>query len=115
MFDDLDTEVADILPAMHALTGCDTTSKVGAKASRLQAAIEESQKILSDFGRGELSENMTAMAEYFLKKCVSNTTELQTFDELRHHVYHTKNFLLDIERLLCTSNAIRLHIHRAYL
>ena len=36
----------------------------------------------------------------------------QTFDELRHHVYHTKNFQLDIEKLSCTSSAIRLHIHR---
>ena len=100
---------------MHALTCFDTTSKVGTKASGLQAAIEEGQKLLFDFERGELSEIMIAIAEYFLTKYVSHTTEFQTIDELRHHVYHTKNFQLDIEKLPCTSNAIYLHIHRAYL
>ena len=115
MFGELDKEVLESLPAMDALTGCDTTSKVGSKASRLQVAIEEAQKMLFDFGRGELSENMIAMAEYFLTKCVSHATEFQTFDELRHHVYHTTNFLLDIERLPCTCSAFCLHIHRAYL
>ena len=85
IFDELDTEVVDNLPAMHALTGCDTTSKVRKKVSGLQAAIEEGQKLLFDFGRGELLENMIAMVEYFLTKCVSHATEFQTFDELRHH------------------------------
>ena len=115
IFDDLDTEVVEILPAMHALTCCDTTSKVWTKSAGLQAAIEEGQKLLFDFGRGELLDNMIAMAEYFLTKCVSHATEIQIFDELRHHVYHSKNFQLDIEKLPYTSSAIHLHIHRAYL
>ena len=100
---------------MHALTGCDTIRKVGTKASGLQLKIEENQKLLFDFERGELSENMSAMAEYFLTKFISHATEFQTFDELRHHVYYTKNFQLDTEKLPCTSSAVRLHIGRAYL
>ena len=32
--------VVDVLPAVHALSGCDTTSKVGTKKSALQAAEE---------------------------------------------------------------------------
>ena len=70
ILDQLDTDVVDILPAMHALTGSDTTSKVGTKASGLQRAIEEGQKLLFDLWRGELSENMIPMAEYFLTQCV---------------------------------------------
>ena len=48
ILDQLDTDVVDILPAMHALIGSDTTSKVGTKTSGLQRAIEEGQKLLFD-------------------------------------------------------------------
>ena len=58
---------------------------------------------------------MITMAEYFLTRFVSHATEFPKFDELRHHVYHTKNFQLDIEKLPFTSSAVRLHNHRAYL
>ena len=75
-----------------SLTGCETTKKVGIKASGQQAAIEQGQKLLFDFGRDDLSVNMIPMAEYFLTKFISHATEFQTFDELRHHVYHIKNF-----------------------
>ena len=68
IFDQLHTEVEDILPAMNALTSCDTTSKVGKKVSGLQAAIEEGQKPHFDFGKGEFFENKITMAEHFLKK-----------------------------------------------
>ena len=71
---------------MYALSDCDTTRKIATKAYGLQAAIEESQKLLFDFGRGELLENMLPMAEYFLTKYVSHATEFPTFNELRHHV-----------------------------
>ena len=92
IFEELDTEVVHILPAMHPLTGCETTKKVGIKASGQQAAIEQGQKLLFDFGRDDLLVNMIPMAEYFLTKFISHATEFQTFDELRHHVYHIKNF-----------------------
>ena len=76
IFDQLDTEVADILPAMHVLTDCHTTSNVETKASGLQAVIEEGQKLLFDFERGEFSEKMIPMVEYFLTKCASHATNL---------------------------------------
>ena len=49
------------IPVMHALTDCNTRSKVGTKASEMQVAIEEGQKLLFE-----------------------HATEFQTFDELRH-------------------------------
>ena len=61
---------------MHALTDCHTTSNVETNASALQAAIEEGQKLLFDFERGELSEKMIRMAEYFLTKCASHATNI---------------------------------------
>ena len=115
IFEELDTEVADILPAMHAIGGCETTKNIGIKAPERQAGIEEGQKLLYYFGRDDLLENMIPMAEYFFTKFISYATEFQTFDELRHHVYHVKNFQLDIKKLSCTFTAICLHIHRAYL
>ena len=37
---EINSDVVDVLPATHALTGCDTTSKVGSKAAALKTAIE---------------------------------------------------------------------------
>ena len=34
----MDSNVIDVLPAVHTLTGCDTTSKVGTKSATFQAA-----------------------------------------------------------------------------
>ena len=34
----IDNTITDILPQVHALTGCDTTSKIGTKRSALQVA-----------------------------------------------------------------------------
>ena len=71
IFEELDTEVADILPAMHAIGGCENTKNIGLKAPERQAAVEEGQKLLYYFGRDDLLENMIPMAEYFFTKFIS--------------------------------------------
>ena len=38
LLDKMDSSVIDILPAVHALSGCDTTSKVGTKRQALRFA-----------------------------------------------------------------------------
>ena len=43
--------VRDKLPAVHALTGCDTTSKVGTKKATLKAAECAGSELLSGFGK----------------------------------------------------------------
>ena len=60
------SNVVDILPAVHSLTGCDTTSKVGTKLSALQTARELGHEYLLTFGRSEISEDMISSADRFL-------------------------------------------------
>ena len=107
--------VVDVLPAVHALSGCDTTSKVGTKKSALQTAEETGHEQLHSFGKLPLLNGMVSAAEKFLVDCVSTSDKVDTFDELRFQKYHKKNFQVDFEKLPCTSKSIRLHIRRAYL
>ena len=111
--DDIDQELAEVLPAIHALTGCDTTSKVGTKARALKVGVLSGYKLLYSFGRDNIHEDMIYDAEKFLVKCISNH-EVDAFDELRCLVYHEKHLTFDIDRFPPTSNSIRFHILRAY-
>ena len=103
------------MPAVHALSGCDTTSKVATKASALHTAEKTGYEQLQSFGKRPISEEIIAAAQKFLVDCISKDSKVQTFDELRFQTYHSKNFQLDFEKLPCTSRSIRLHIKRAYL
>ena len=112
--DDLDPDLAEILPAIDALTGCDTASKVGtkSKASFIEGANND-YELLYSFGRNELSDDITD-AEKFLLKCITKHA-VDTFNQLRFIVYHEKHQQFDIERFPTTSDSIRQHILRAYL
>ena len=58
---DLDSDLAEILPAIHALTGCDTASKLGIKSR----AVREGAgccHLLYAFGRDVFSDEMIADA-----------------------------------------------------
>ena len=112
---ELDSNVIDVLPAVHALTGCDTTSKVGSKLSALQAATRCGYELLFSFGNSEISNEMILSAERFLVNCTARKSEMKTFDDLRNQTYHQKSFQLNLEKLPATSSSIRLHIKRAYL
>ena len=91
----MDPCVADIMPAVHALSGCDTTSKVATKASALHTAEKTVYEQLQSFGKCPISEEMIAAAEKFLVDCISKDSKVQTFDELRFQMYRRKNFQLD--------------------
>ena len=103
------SDVVDVLCAVHALSGCDTTSKVRTKKSALQAAEKTGHEQLHSFGKLPLSDDMVSAAEKFLVDCVSTSDKVDTFDELRLQKYHKKNFQLDFEKLRCISKSIRLH------
>ena len=63
-FAKLPQTVANILPALHALSGCDTTSKVGTKKKAFMAAkTEKNQEKLLHFGSGILNEELIKCAE----------------------------------------------------
>ena len=106
--------VRDILPAVHALTACDTTSKVGTKEAALKASEHTGSELLSSFGKEPLSDDMIAAAKKFLVGCLSDISTIKSFDELRYHQYHKKSFEFNLEKLAATSNTIHMHIMRAY-
>ena len=115
LFSVMNPEVVSILPAVHALGGCDTTSKIGTKKASLKAAEKYGFQMLFRFGEDDLTPEMITSAEDFLVKCVSKNNEITTFDDLRYKTFHKNVFQLDIEKLPCTSSSIVLHIKRAYL
>ena len=104
-----------MIPAIHALTGCDTTSKVSTKKVAFACAQSDSVDFIQTFAKQPLSENMINDAESFLVKCLSpKSISVSTFDELRYIKYHSQSFNLDFEKLPTTSTSIRKHIKRAY-
>ena len=67
----LPIEVVRVLPAIHALTGCDTTPKVGSKLQAFHVAHKSEHFILAEFGNGVLNDSMILSAERFLLDCLS--------------------------------------------
>ncbi|KAG1670551.1 Proliferation marker protein Ki-67 [Nymphon striatum] len=112
LVDQLDNGLVLCLPAIHALSGCDSTSKVGPKLSGLKASIDLS--LLEGFGVKELSPQITSNAEKLLVSGLKKT-DCSTFDEYRWEQYHNSKKELDFNQLVCCSSTIREHIKRAYL
>ena len=110
----MNAAVVDILPPVHALTGCDTTSKVGTKSATLKTVNECDYELLCFFGKTELTDEIISNAEKFLLKCVSDQN-LDKFDNIRYELYHKKLHQFDVEKFPHTSNSTRQYILRAYL
>ena len=111
----LEEELIKCLPALHALTGCDTTSKIATKLAALNAIrIPRNLPLLANFNCPQLTDNAIQLAENFLVKCLKPTTHLETFDELRIDTFDNNALKLDFEKTACTSTNIRLHIQRSY-
>ena len=70
----MESDLIDILPAAHALTGCDTTSKVGTKAAAFKTAEKYGYELIYSFGKSELTDQMINDAETFLVRCSSMAT-----------------------------------------
>ena len=101
-----------VLPAIHALSGCDYTSKVGTKHSAL---LVNPEMYLKDLGI--LNHNVDSLfdkAEAYLTQVLKKGTTFKTLDQLRFHKYHHAK-RASLEDLPPTSYSIRLHIKRAYL
>ena len=94
------------LPALHALTGTDCTSKFGTKAAAVK--LMDSTDYLVGFG--ETMEIDFDKTERFLVKLWKQ--DFQTLDELRFFLYHQQN------KTICdlppTSRATKAHILRAF-
>lgn len=103
--------LCQVLPAVHTLTGCDYTSKVGTKHAALMANPETH---LNDFMVAKESiDNAIVKAEAYLTQVLKKGTQMKTMNQLRNYKYHhAKRSGLD--DLPPTSYAIGLHIKRAY-
>ncbi|KAK5888952.1 hypothetical protein CesoFtcFv8_015000 [Champsocephalus esox] len=63
----LGDELTKCLPALHALTGCDTTSKISTKLSALNAVRKpENSSLILNFDSPQRTENAIQLAETFL-------------------------------------------------
>lgn len=97
-----------ILPAVHCLTGCDSTSKYGTKAAALKANPEN---YLIDFGK-DITRINIKLAEEYLVQVIKPGSSLKSLDELRYHLYHfSKKTIIDLPP---TSHATEGHILRAF-
>ena len=106
-----DKNIIETLPAIHSLSGCDTTSKVGMKHAAL-ARAKDFAYLIKDFGRVELSDSMIENAEEYLTRVLAK--EFKKMDDLRSFKYHRmKN--LDFTKLPQTSTSFKLQIKRTYL
>jgi hypothetical protein len=102
-----------VLPAVHLLSGSDSTSKFGTKAASLKAKPE---LYLSEFGKDPDDINLEKAEEY-LVQVIKSGTPFKTMDELRYYMYHqSKKTIADLP---LTSRATKGHIlcafHGTYL
>lgn len=111
MYQRLDASLCEVLPAVHSLTGCDITSKVGTKKAALTA---EPQKFLKNFGKlPQLSSSMITRAEQYMMKVLKPKSTAKTFTELRAEVFH-HNKTSSLHNLHPTSEGILPHIKRSF-
>ncbi len=111
----LGDKLTKCLPALHALTGCDTTSKIATKYAALNTVRKPGNStLLLNFNSPQLTECSIQMAETFLVKCLKSTTDLETFNDLRLDAFNNNALKMDLERTACTSTNARKHINRSY-
>ena len=104
-------ELCTVLPAIHILTGCDTTSKVGTKLSALKPPAVQ---LLSEFGKSLSSPNQDEIigkAEEYLVQVLKPNSTCTTMDNLRYDIYHQSK-VSDLHSLPPTSSDLHLHILR---
>ena len=93
----LSADIISVLPAVHALTGCDTTSKINTKKAVLKTVFKGHCNKLSNFGKSPITEEMTVSAEAFLVSCLTKQEGVDNFDLLRYMKYHQNVHQLDLK------------------
>ena len=91
---------------LHALTGCDTTSKIATKFAALNGIRIP---LLANFNFPQLTDNTIQLAETFFVKCLKPSIQFETFDELRIDTFDNNALKIDFEKTACT-----IHIRRRY-
>jgi len=104
--------MCEVLPATHALTCCDSTSKFGMKAAGIKA---EPVLYLKDFGRSHADvQDCVQNAEKLLVQVLNRGKHgTETMDHLRFNYYHHRKSMT-VTDLPPTSYATEGHIQRAF-
>ena len=104
--DTLPSQLSLILPTLHALNGCDSTSKICIKLSALKSACTENIQLLDTFHKHPFTESKAKNAEFFLVKSLQPKFKAYTFDELRYKIYHSNSTYIDMKKIPWTSNSL---------
>ena len=105
----LGPDLCTVLPALHSLTGCDITSKIGTKKAALKADPEIH---LQRFGTtAPLTFAMIQHAEQYLVNVVDAGSKSSNFQELRADQFHFSKSTSH-QNLPPTSQGLEPHIYR---
>ena len=110
LVDHVNADVFDILPPVHALTGCDTISKIDAKTAAVNTANKCSYELICSFGKTGITDEIIGNAEKFLLKYISNQN-LNEFDDTRYRLYYKKLHQFHLEKFIPVSSGIRQHTY----
>ena len=105
--------LVSVLPVVHALTGCETTSKVPTKHAAFKVAEQGGSELIKDFGKLQLTSDMEHKAETFLA-CAICGSKFDTVDKICYFQYHHKGNKNSFEKLAPLSSRIALHMNRTY-
>lgn len=112
--DFLGKEVANILPALHAFTGCDSTSKISSKTSAYKEVKKRyAQDALKPLGNGQpLTQFQSIALEQLYLKLINRPGNRA--DEGRYlAISRSVGIGLALDRIPCTSDALHQHALRA--
>lgn len=111
LFQRLGGQLCSVLPALHSLTGCDITSRVGTKKAALKA---EPERFLKQFGMSPtLSQSTIDNAEQYLVKVLKKGSTAKTFTEYREETFHFSK-CSSLQNLPPTSHELLPHIQHAF-
>ncbi|KAG1662368.1 hypothetical protein GQR58_020977 [Nymphon striatum] len=110
LYASLGRDLCTVLPAIHSLTGCDITSKIGTKKAALKANPETH---LQGFGTSPPSVAVIQHVETYLLHVVDNRSKSRSFDQLRTQLFHFSKSASH-QNLPPTSQGLKPHIYRAF-
>lgn len=110
----LGNRLCEVLPALHCLTGCDTTSKIATKTSAFKYAKnhpEETCGILQLLNQRPLLDDSVKRLEALYLKLLRRKG--QTCNESRYiQITTNPSAVKDISKMSCTSDSYKLHLLR---
>ena len=66
-------ELSDVLPAVHSLTGCNTTSKISSKNNAIKTVTKDYYHFLTEFGKSDMDDRLNNNTEEYLVHCFSKS------------------------------------------